>query len=67
MKKDFVKYIKKLRLVKDRQYILFIPEKAGLNTKDLEVFSEILQEHRYYVLIADVKTTDGIKVVEEET
>jgi len=63
MKKDFVKYIKKLRLVKGRDYILFIPKNC-LPFDGIRDLAKHLNKAKIDSLIIHTKTNKGIKIIE---
>lgn len=60
------KLIKKLRLKRGCEYLLFIPTGVLHNEKDMFELNKVLLDTGFGNIIVAVKSTKGIKVVEKE-
>lgn len=57
--------IKKLKLERDKAYMIFVPKSTGLSITDLSEASKYLQKQKITGLIFFCDDTKGIKVVEK--
>jgi len=67
MKQNFTKYIKKLRLVKGRKYILFIPRTVMSKMNMVKLSGEIWKmglPYKDFIVVA-TETNEGIKIIEK--
>jgi hypothetical protein len=66
MKKFNVRTIRKLKLTKGSDYILFIPTSTGLTDDDAESLIDIFKKNYSDVTVVFVESTDDIKVIEKK-